>query len=1249
VTDSIIAQITARIQGYDRGQLLQALAALQLLPCNADHLFRLEALASLAAHTAPSPTSNHLDRAGIEAISNADDPFIDYLRAQEDPCENALTECFTFFGGGYVVFPGIVEEATYVLRHLCRAIFHRRNPPGSPAFIRDCRAAALFVLGLSSAIAHKAGLERSVMPEAGDATDVLVPSRPSLKMAERAVTFTDTELRALCAARGVSPTAAEPFITEIGRQGLERFSPHDSRLQARPLVRLADTHIVGLPAALLPALRHRIICLAQEHGAISPLAEGYAAAVAHNVRGSLRLLGSRPAARGAWPLAGRDGFHEGFFTLDADKMIYVQLITDDLRDYDTATVFGQFDPRQQLGEAARTELQRTHWALTRLPGLNEVLILFLCQPAGRWMLATHDDPPPGCELLLLSAADLETIAMLGDCDEMTLHKFAAAAAQIRRNTHVTVPDRLTEFAYYRDRDDSYYFGDEARPDSLGLMPGLKLDLRRQALKNSDRHAVLSHSGGGWLEVVALHDSATWPLYTPLLSVGQELSFVLEGLPSPIWIHAPQYPSTSPHVDAILRDLCDLLGYWLWQFSPSLGTDWKPAVGRDAITILLQLDDPDAWEASLARSPDDVGAPASVDVTWSVDTSQRSVTVELGASCILGLQAADNTGERELMRRVLQAINDLAAGLAGVQSWLTSEAINAIIDRHAPLGQKKKLTIVDLDYDRRLDPSGVPRPRTVQRYDINRCLDEVGHYMANQRGVTPGPVKPSQRTVVLQDVVAFYYSQLQAVVASLRPEGLLEWLIDHHEAIVHEQARKEVEFRLPVELFADGPDYLRTMEKEWRDTAVAAACSRFVIEYVATQPSGGLRPISIEVYDRLQAIAEGIITWAFHSDIIHFGIGDVQLSFLPSERIGTGAPAFRHHWDAFTFEQFVADVRGPMRDFDAAGLTAADPAAPEWQPGDELQAAWKAEFGCTLSEFANLVGGILSLAQPEQTAAVTLTRSAVVQGLIDQLGWPKPKVAQLLESLSLKPRLDYLDVPPGFDPHDVYPWRFNRALSYLRRPLIHRDTDNGPRLLWGARHLYSAPRYLLQLFSSGRLKAQSTEMKQLLGRLQARRGKAFSAKVADRLAAASWVARSNVRKIGKRRIGHPGGDLGDVDVLAADPTTKRLLAIECKDLARARNPHELANELHMLFKASHRKSPAVKRHQRRVRWVKSNLTDVLRFLGLPPGPNWQVKGLVVVSQEMFTPRLFPSPLPVLSARRFEAEALGQPEPGDGSPR
>jgi len=63
----------------------------------------------------------HISSSKLRTI--CDHEALQSLAHYEDPAENQFAEEFTFFGGSYLVIPGIAQSAEYMLSNLCKAIF----------------------------------------------------------------------------------------------------------------------------------------------------------------------------------------------------------------------------------------------------------------------------------------------------------------------------------------------------------------------------------------------------------------------------------------------------------------------------------------------------------------------------------------------------------------------------------------------------------------------------------------------------------------------------------------------------------------------------------------------------------------------------------------------------------------------------------------------------------------------------------------------------------------------------------------------------------------------------------------------------------------------------------------------------------------------------------------------------------------------------------------------------------------------
>ena len=111
----------------------------------------------------------------------------------------------------------------------------------------------------------------------------------------------------------------------------------------------------------------------------------------------------------------------------------------------------------------------------------------------------------------------------------------------------------------------------------------------------------------------------------------------------------------------------------------------------------------------------------------------------------------------------------------------------------------------------------------------------------------------------------------------------------------------------------------------------------------------------------------------------------------------------------------------------------------------------------------------------------------------------------------------------------------------------------------------------------------------------------------------------------------GDDLGDIDVLAADPTRRCLIPIEAKCFSLAKTPAELANERNELFGDLQNSTGAVGRHLERSEWLRMHREDVLNDFRIDATQweSWSVKPIVVTDADLLSPRLVQSQLPVVT--------------------
>jgi hypothetical protein len=595
-----------------------------------------------------------------------------------------------------------------------------------------------------------------------------------------------------------------------------------------------------------------------------------------------------------------------------------------------------------------------------------------------------------------------------------------------------------------------------------------------------------------------------------------------------------------------------------------------------------------------------------------------VTFGVGTAAAIG--GSDNAGERELVRR-------LVLELAALAESTDTQGVEETVEAVAPRGPKKMLMAVPFGANPVFEED-VPRARLVDEADIGVHLDALGEWLAARAEV--GRIAEDQTNAILNGAVAFYFERLESLVATLTPEGLLEFLIEQNEALLREQAETQLLLPTRVACFWDEATVTEQLKQELPLITKTSVANRFLVEYVAARPPEGQQRIDRLLYDELLALAAEIADKGFLSDCVHFDLSRPRLVLLPSVRLGIGGPdPIRAAMDAYGSVQ-AADTLATAQLVFASHWEELASEPPDFVAA--LERAFVDEFAVSVTEMAELLDTLDGLTHTQEREPRVLAQANVTKEIANSLGWDEPRVEQMLSLLILEPREQF--IPPG-EARDVYPWRFGRRLSFLRRPLVRRRAEaREHELLWGTRSLRQAGPYLVDLCMSGRLQAVSASMQSLVTQVRQTEAARFNDLVSEAVGGMTRLVRVRVKKVGDLRICRANGEeLGDIDVLVINIRAKRITAIEAKDFELARTPVEWRHELDKLFVGP---ESAILHHGERVEWLRRNWQTVLDWMEVERGkPSWHVGGLVVTSRELVTPLAQRAPMPVVPLSRLAA--------------
>ncbi len=959
--EKVLADIYQQFLEYDPVDLLAKIAALQLYPENADRVMRLDALSHIAACLPPETNKTKISKNKLNKICNMEPLGNSYIKMSEDPCDVPFTEAFTFFGGSYIVFPGIAQDVVFTLKHLSAAIFLLPEFKQNKPIVDEIRNIILPILVLSDELARRARLERNIAPKYHP-EDVYIPWDFSVK--KDATLFNVEDLVKLFIPYNLSIDNISEFVQSFGELTLESYGLENTPLHKKPIIRLGNQFVVSEPGILLASLRYQILLKAQNAGLLTLLAKEYQTSIRSTVEKSLEMFSLKSTP---FPFPEPDErlfINDSLRVLDTDKALYVTLLVDDLSDYKGENVF-EVNQREGIGELIEAHIGDVEEAIfTQTKNLNEIFILGLFGGVGRssYVGFNFKNLKTNPIILFLSVEEFEILSLLYGSNPLLLYKFAVDLDRLRKKSASWAFSNFDTFEIYRSHEFSFYLSDSHPADFINFSPGSGKEIRLDELNKHDKHAVKNWKNSGFVEVYNLYNTKEIPVYSSL-DPDRNIEWFVEIQPLSFWVVLDKetFSQNGNGSSGIILNptlFVDLITYWLWQFAPDFGSILAGVEFTSPLSILVKGDINENWRENYI-SANHYPNP----VEYQTDAENLRIIITFHPSFHDAITGTANKGELECMAGVLSQVSSILKSYGGDKlSMLFSDNIPKMLNKHLENPYKKKILALHVGTNPQFQPGNYAAFREVQDADRGLLLDELGEHLTGNLKLKEGLIPKSMVVEVLNQSVSYYFSQLQRLIRTLSKDQLLEFLVSHHEAIVSEQAFRKINTATHIACFGDSREMTRQIIEETPKLNDAALSCRFLIEYVATIPPSGIRPMSQSVYDRLMALAFEIVSRGQESDYAKYELFDVQLSMLPSGRLGfTNQNEYKKALISFMTPRSREEIDRASKNFDYWWRP--QPNAKQKEKSkyiEEFDLAFMEEFGFPLTDLSMLISTLADI-------------------------------------------------------------------------------------------------------------------------------------------------------------------------------------------------------------------------------------------------------------------------------------------------
>lgn len=1200
-SDGKFLELIEESKKYDVFNLISRVSALNLLHQNQSKSLLLDTYLdgllhqSLDCFDSKYKISQGKFRRIINGISNTS------LKHTIDPPENMFAQNVMFYGN-YRVLNGIDQTPAYNLQQMISSLFVGVNSYPKE-FLDEIYILIYTILHISEDIVCSIK-DIDNNHEEDERKDIIIPSSEVLNhYSELVVLDGDTFRKYFHYNKYLLNLVTIEFGVEF-----ESDSDNKSFYTCPFLYNEELGQYILLNAGLLPtALVYWILTIAKKYGIYKVVMENYNQHIFNECKHYLSNLGHKKILESQMDieLFSCDGYKEYIASVHNNQLMIVMYVYDYGKDYTASTLHSK-------GNTVDNEIidGRLSYLLSKIENFGikkeDVFFTVITNSIGRSLSFGFNINAYSYSPLSVNPFELMCISINEKNTTMFIPRYLMAKSKL--NTIDTgLVSELNSIELYRENH-SFYMSDVISAGEVTTIftLGDSIDYIIRAIKKEDKRCVEGTNNNTFAEVV-LEDDIRQIYIEPNCVYRHEICYYLMFDCFNLWIKAKDIKDGKQL--NLYYMLLDMLSYWLSECRFVLN-QIKCFKRTYEIQVVL-TDEADQYQLF----DKDI---RSLKETLEICDAFPVLELWVSPESFQYLKCNDNSREKEFMQIVIKHLNKMISGNNKLDLNIEPLFINPM---------RKKFHFLNYENNPCFKPVLNQDNHFVHGEDEDMLLDEIGEELIRSGKWYIGVVLDSkQKSDLMHAVVDILFKKLQDEVRVLDPKNLLEIFYDDLEKLLYKNVLYHQRYAQDIACYPEREEYILEKINTNNKTSVAL---KFLVEYVAAIPPKGNILIGEGQYERLLAICFLIIDWSYKNDLFYYKIFDTPVEILKSHRVGLKHGEFEH---MYTVNQTV------RKNQLLSASTYKD--AIQWVERknylNDIDVVFEKEYGYTLKQLVDFVEGLNEYSKTLNGDTVFVAKMDEIMEYLttNYLELDKDRISLIIESVSLMRRDKYLPAPKPFRNEDVYPWRFNRELSFVRRPILIRDDE----MIWGNRQLSHMILFVLDLIDNGKLKTKSKEMDSLIGEISDVRGAEFNELVFRKLKSFNtFDVYSNVSKVNSNKIAENKNPLGDIDVLIIDKQYHKIIAGEVKGFNVSRNPYEMYLEYKKMFESTKKKRCFYDKHSRRVDWCNKHIEDFKIQYNLED-VEWKVIGMFILDQPLVSTEIYHKDIKMLTEKELSVENI-----------
>lgn len=1181
------------VQSFAPLRLAAVFGGLLTEPSLQSNCLRLEALIHLTlaiGNGRRRPTGKIVERLFSEAGKGE-------LGRKEDPPEDVFVSLITTPRGNFRVLEGIWEAAGFELDRFVGAL---ERLPGGELSDR-LRESVYSLLKLSDLVCERAGLVRYQSGGKGQVKKLPASMLDNLEAWIERVVFSEADLQK----HGISlERLAEFGFPPDQRSGLRSEEVGHSTLERFPVAFKDGIFYLLLPTAVSPAIR-RFVVEAIEGAGLREIFVGFLALEYGALFGEVPLLGNRHGAPIEFRQIG-DNFLAGV-SMEIDPGLFVNVVfaIDNLKGFARRGLISEVPDLDQLSDHVGQWMHSAAKSARASQRYRAGITLFVLCAGRPALMFPVPQLPHAWEFEVISAADLHTLCWLNGFNEFSLWRLLKSEGRLKElGVSLQNVNGLLNLVGWSRSLEGHLIPHGEMPDEFGqgdatnmvlIEQNASLRVRRDVLEATDPH-VAQDATGRWIKILKdgeplFKEDSRQPFYCAYVERG-EGGFPLLAYESSRRIWWCDLTILDPSQRTAGYERIKMLKTWLCRSVPVLERE-LPDLPAGPIVLKCHFSGGRVeWSADRDRL-DFQGAKNAISA--KLDRTNSTITLTVQSQFEDALYHPENIAERALVDVIINSV--FLLGGCNPSLSRRDQLLQEIVP--SPLARQTHAFQAANFRDRIRDKVWVA-PIVVDDADDAFLRLGLG-WLQRDRARGAEVFGKSECLSYLNPLVEYLEDEVCDALRSLDRRSVVSMALLNHESAAADRDNWRRTAAAVLALHEDQAATREVMvERESLNNGVFQA-SRILIEFAICEcPLVGGRAMGKLDLSHLMAKILLIQRLGGWSDAIRWEVMEPRLRITPLGDI---------HANHSFYEDVIvpfARVASDLRVAEDIGSYAerfkeSQPLATDTSPWpDEFWVAWADETGGTFDEVRKFLDILEDMALRCEAPFFVVKRSTLWKRIEDGNEISPEAAVRIVDALSFVTRPRWRDVPPEFDEKDRFPWRFRRRLSVLRRPLLQIDNGVDPLLVVAPGIARDAVVYMLGNYYRGDypLWQLKPKMKSWTGRSRDRMGSVFARKVAERLTELGWetVVERKVTEI--LRAGFDR-DYGDVDVLAWNAQSCRVLVCECKDLQYRKTEGEIAEQL-MDYRGEineRGKRDDLRKHLDRLELLSRNLEQLRSFVGI----------------------------------------------------